>query len=95
MDMRPRNSDESHYQKAKMEGVTAGLVDVAYDGKRHDVTFLGIKYDGNGGMSYNSEPVIISDGYSEGNAYATDVYIEAGSRSFLLYRRGYIKICQL
>lgn len=65
-------------KKAKMEGVTAGLVDVAYDGKRHDVTFLGIKYDGNGGMSYNGEPVIISDGYSEGNAYATDVYIEPG-----------------
>ena len=35
-------------RKAQMEGVSAALLDVVYDGKSHDVTFLGLKYDENG-----------------------------------------------
>ncbi|MDE6605143.1 MAG: hypothetical protein K2K85_03870 [Clostridia bacterium] len=65
-------------KKAQMEGVTASLLDVVYDGNRHDVTFLGLKYEDNGSMTYNGESVIISSGNSEGNAYATNVYIEPG-----------------
>ena len=65
-------------RKAQMEGVSAALLDVVYDGKSHDVTFLGLKYDENGSMTYNGEPVIISGGNSEGNAFATNVYIEPG-----------------
>ncbi|MDE6372588.1 MAG: hypothetical protein K2L61_03480, partial [Clostridia bacterium] len=65
-------------KKAKMEGVSAALLDVVYDGKRHDITFLGIKYEDNGSMTYNGEPVIIKGGNTDGNAYATNVYIEEG-----------------
>lgn len=65
-------------KKAKIEDVSASIVDVVYDGKRHDVKFLGIDYGENGSMTYKNEPVIIASGNTEGNMYATDVYIEPG-----------------
>ncbi|MDE6275966.1 MAG: hypothetical protein K2M75_05440 [Clostridia bacterium] len=66
-------------KKAKMENISASIVDVVYDGKRHGVTFTGpdLVYS-NGSYQYKGETVLIKSGNTDGNAFATNVRIEEG-----------------
>ncbi|MDE5756341.1 MAG: hypothetical protein K2I23_04555 [Clostridia bacterium] len=61
-------------KKATMEGVSAKVLNVVYDGKRHAIAFEGLERDSNGNYTYNGESVIVNGG--EGHYYATNVYVD-------------------